>query len=262
MAGILFIISAPSGSGKSTLVSELRSRVLDLDFSISYTTREPRGTEQDGREYRFTTRGRFEQMIDAGEFLEHAEVFGNYYGTASRSLADAKSAGKDLLLDIDVQGARQVRERTQDAVTIFVLPPDKETLGKRLRDRSRAEGAVSEEVIARRLAKARHEIENFGEYGYILVNDVLDRAVEELSAIVIAERARRSADCKGPDVLRLMELADTCRQANAMERLAPVLISFGLLDLGAIGLGAGQCSPPPRVPDRTADTLNLEEKSQ
>lgn len=169
-------------------------------------------------------------MIRDDEFLEHAQVFGNYYGTARHSLTEAEARRKDLLLDIDVQGAAQVRARVAGAVTIFVLPPNPETLGRRLRNRSRAEGVVSEEVIDRRLAKARQEIENFRQYGYILVNDVLDQAVEELSAIVISERARRSGDCHGPDVGKLMELADTCRQANAMERLRPVLISFGLLD--------------------------------
>jgi len=228
--GILFIISAPSGSGKSTLVSELWSLVPNLEFSISYTTRAPRGSEQDGREYHFVTREKFESMIAAHEFLEHAEVFGNYYGTACHSLAGADAQGKDLLLDIDVQGAAQVRGKVPDAVSILVLPPNKETLGKRLRNRSRAEGLVSEDVIERRLAEARKEIENFRQYGYILVNDVLDQAVEELSAIVLSEREKRDADCDGPEMRKLMELADSCRQSNAMERLRPVLISFGLLD--------------------------------
>jgi guanylate kinase len=199
-------------------VNQLRSLVPNLEFSISYTTRAPRGSEQEGHEYHFTTRAEFERMIAAHGFLEYAEVFDNYYGTARRSLTDAEARGKDLLLDIDVQGAA------------LVLPPNPETLGKRLRNRSRAEGVVSEEVIDRRLAKARQEIENFRQYGYILVNDVLDQAVEELSAIVISERARSSGDLSGPDVRKMMELAETCRQANAMERLRPVLISFGLLD--------------------------------
>src|SRR6185437_2745114 len=125
-----------------------------------------------------------QRMLDADEFLEHADVFGNYYGTARRSLTHAFSKGKDLLLDIDVQGAAQVRAKMPDAVTIFLLPPSPDILAARLRNRSRAEGAVREEVIARRLAKAQQEIENYREYGYILVNDVLDRAVEEMAAIV------------------------------------------------------------------------------
>ena len=144
MAGILFIISAPSGSGKSTLVNQLRSLVTDLEFSVSYTTRPPRGSEQQGREYHYVSRSRFEEMIRQGEFLEWAPVFGNYYGTAFRSLTDAQSAGKDLLLDIDVQGAAQVREREPDAVSIFVLPPNPQVLATRLRNRSRAEGSRKE----------------------------------------------------------------------------------------------------------------------
>ncbi|MGH9649880.1 MAG: guanylate kinase, partial [Terriglobales bacterium] len=118
MSGILYIISAPSGSGKSTLVTELRKSVPSLDFSISYTTRKPRGSEQDGREYYFVSREEFDRMIAAGEFLEHAEVFGHYYGTARRFLEEAKKKGRDLLLDIDVQGARQVKGKSPQAVSI------------------------------------------------------------------------------------------------------------------------------------------------
>ena len=124
MAGILFIISAPSGSGKSTLVNGLRSQLGGLDFSISWTTRKVRGSEENGREYHFTTAEEFERMIAADEFLEHAEVYGNYYGTARRSLDEAKAVGHDLLLDIDVQGACQVREKLPEAVSIFVMPPN------------------------------------------------------------------------------------------------------------------------------------------
>jgi guanylate kinase len=230
LAGILFIISAPSGSGKSTLVSQLRSLVDNLEFSVSYTTRPARGSEQEGREYNFTTRADFEHMIDEGEFLEHAEVFGNYYGTACHSLTDAEDHGKDLLLDIDVQGAAQVQEKIPDAVSIFVLPPNPEVLGTRLRNRSRAEGSVSEEVIERRLSEAKREIENYRRYGYILVNDILDRAVEELYAIVTSERARRSGKGTDPDTQRLIQMAESCRQENAVDRLRPVLASFGLLN--------------------------------
>jgi guanylate kinase len=230
LAGILFIISAPSGSGKSTLVSQLRSLVDNLEFSVSYTTRPARGSEQEGREYNFTTRADFEHMIDEGEFLEHAEVFGNYYGTACHSLTDAEAHGKDLLLDIDVQGAAQVQEKIPDAVSIFVLPPNPEVLGTRLRNRSRAEGSVSEEVIERRLSEAKREIENYRRYGYILVNDILDRAVEELYAIVTSERARRSGKGTDPDTQRLIQMAESCRQENAVDRLRPVLASFGLLN--------------------------------
>ena len=139
MAGILFIISAPSGSGKSTLVRQLRTLVEGLDFSVSYTTRAPRGSEEDGREYHFTTREKFEAMIAAGEFLEWAEVFGNYYGTARGALSMRRRMGKDLLLDIDVQGAMQVMQKLPEAVSIFILPPSPEVLERRLRNRSEAE---------------------------------------------------------------------------------------------------------------------------
>jgi guanylate kinase len=228
LAGILFIISAPSGSGKSTLVNQLRTLVSGLEFSISYTTRAPRGSEEEGREYHFTDRAEFERMIAAGEFLEYAEVFGNYYGTARRTLQDAERDGKDILLDIDVQGAAQVRERLPDAVSIFVMPPTPEILATRLRNRSRAEGQVEQEVIERRLAKAKQEIENYRQYGYILVNDILDRAVEELEAIVSSERIRRSDGTITAEAARLIKIAEACRQQNSMQRLGPVLASFGL----------------------------------
>lgn len=231
MAGILFIISAPSGSGKSTLVNHLRSLVANIEFSVSYTTRPPRGSEKQDREYHYTSVPKFEEMIEAGEFLEYARVFDNYYGTACQSLVDAEAAGKDLLLDIDVQGAAQVRDRIPDAVSIFVLPPNPDELQMRLRNRSLAEGKLDEEQIARRLAKARGEIEAWRQYRYILVNDKLDYAVESLKAIVIAERARRHAAPQDPETARMLQLADKCRQANAGNRLDPVLASFGLLDL-------------------------------
>lgn len=227
MAGILFIISAPSGSGKSTLVNQLRSLVDNLEFSVSYTTRGPRGSEQESREYHFTTREDFERMIAAGEFLEYADVFGNYYGTARRTLDEAFAQGKDVLLDIDVQGASQVRQRVPNAVSIFIMPPTPEILATRLRNRSRAEGKVVEEIIERRLAKAKQEIENYREYGYILVNDILDRAVEELSAIVTAERIHRQGGPVTPDTERLMRLAEQCRQANSEAKVKPVLRAFG-----------------------------------
>ena len=143
MAGILFIISAPSGSGKSTLVSEVRKQVSGVDFAVSWTTRAPRGSEENGREYHFTTRQEFERMAACGEFLEHAEVFGNLYGTARASLDEALAAGHDLLLDIDVQGAAQVRTAMHEAVGIFVLPPNPKVLRTRLRNRSRAECGVN-----------------------------------------------------------------------------------------------------------------------
>ena len=229
MAGILFIISAPSGSGKSTLVSELRKQVGGVEFAISWTTRAPRGSEANGREYKFTTREVFEQMIEAGVFLEHAEVFGNYYGTARESLEEARTAGHDLLLDIDVQGAAQVRAKMPEAVSIFVMPPDPKQLRTRLRNRSRAEGVVNEEEVYRRLNEASKEIENYHEYGYILVNDVLDRAVAQLEAIVLAERFYRNGEPIAFRSRRVLEVAAGCLQRNAQERLKPVLEAFGIL---------------------------------
>jgi len=233
VAGLLFILSAPSGSGKSTLVSQLRSMVPNLDFSVSYTTRAPRGSEQEGREYHFIERDRFQGMIDADQFLEHADVFGNYYGTARSSLEQAAAHGNDLLLDIDVQGAAQVRQNMPQAITIFILPPNPDVLERRLRNRSRAEGGVEESVVQKRLATARHEIEKYYEYRYVLVNDVLERAAEELSAIVIAERSKmRPASESDPSLIselsRYKKLAEQCLLQNSAARLRPVLASFGL----------------------------------
>ncbi|WP_109485206.1 guanylate kinase [Occallatibacter savannae] len=228
MAGILFIISAPSGSGKSTLVSELRKQVKDVDFSISWTTRPPRGSEENGREYYFTTRDEFERMISEGKFLEHAEVFGNYYGTARHSLEDARKEGHDLLLDIDVQGAAQVRSTMPEAVSIFVLPPTPKVLRTRLRNRSRAEGVVNEAEVYRRLSEAAKEIENYRNYSYILINDILDRAVAQLEAIVLAERYYRNAEPIAYRSSRVLEVAAGCRLSNSRDRLKPVLEAFGI----------------------------------
>jgi guanylate kinase len=232
LAGILFIISAPSGSGKSTLVNQLRSDVSGLDFSVSYTTREPRGSEQQGREYHYIDRATFERMQRDNEFLESADVFGNLYGTARHALTDAAKHGNDLLLDIDVQGAAQVRRQMPDSVNIFVMPPTPEVLATRLRNRSRAEGSISEESIQTRLKKARKEIENYNEYGYILVNDVLDHAVEELEAIVASERFDRgqASGTGGEDIKRLLAIADRCRRGHAMGRVIPVLTAFGVTE--------------------------------
>ena len=228
MAGILFIISAPSGSGKSTLVSELRKQVGGVEFAISWTTRAPRGSEQHGREYYFTSREEFLRMIDEGVFLEHAEVFGNFYGTARHSLDEARTAGHDLLLDIDVQGAAQVRARMPEAVSIFVMPPNPRVLRTRLRNRSRAEGVVDEEEVFRRLDSAKREIENYRKYSYILVNDILDRAVAQLEAIVLAERFYRNGEVIAYRSRRVLEVAAACLQSNSQERLKPVLEAFGI----------------------------------
>jgi len=226
VAGILFIISAPSGSGKSTLVNEVRKQLTGIEFSVSWTTRTPRGSEQNGREYNFVSREEFKRMIAAGMFLEYAEVFGNYYGTARSSLEQARRDGHDLLLDIDVQGAAQVRAAMPEAVSIFVLPPDPRVLRTRLRNRSRAEGVVNEEEVYRRLGEASREIENYHEYGYILVNDILDRAVAQLEAIVLAERFYRNDEPIAYRSHRVLEVAAGCLRVNSQGRLNPVLEAF------------------------------------
>ena len=229
MAGILFIISAPSGSGKSTLVSELRKQVTGVEFAISWTTRAPRGSEENGREYCFTSREEFERMIADGVFLEHAEVFGHLYGTARKSLDDARAAGHDLILDIDVQGAAQVRAKMPEAVCVFVMPPNPRVLRTRLRNRSRAEGVANEEELYRRLREASKEIEKYRDYGYILVNDILDRAVAQLEAIVLAERFYRNGEAIVYRSRRVLEVAAACLQTNSQERLKPVLEAFGII---------------------------------
>jgi guanylate kinase len=183
----VFIISAPSGSGKSTLVSRLMNEVEKLTFSVSYTTRKPRGNEQDGEAYHFIGRAEFEARIAKNEFLEYAEVFGNYYGTHCSELQIAENKGADLVLDIDVQGAAQLKQRIPDAVTIFILAPSREILEERLRARSQD----SEEVILRRLADAAREIRNYSLYDYVLVNNDLTLASETLKSIVRAERVKR-----------------------------------------------------------------------
>ncbi len=185
---IVFIISAPSGSGKSTLVSGLLKEMPELLFSISYTTRSPRGQERPGENYYYTSREDFEQRIKQDEFLECAEVFGNYYGTHRSNLDRAQAEGRDLVLDIDVQGARQLRGRIPEAVSIFILAPSREILEQRLRDRSED----PEAVIARRLREAADEIRNYTDYDYIVVNHEVPSSVGNLVSIVKAERVRRS----------------------------------------------------------------------
>jgi guanylate kinase len=223
---IVFIVSAPSGSGKSTLVNELFKMVQGLDFSISYTTRLPRGSEKDGKEYFFVSEPEFKAMIAAGEFLEYAKVFGNdgdYYGTARRFLRETEQRGHDLLLDIDVQGAAQVKEKLPDAVSIFILPPDRERLEWRLRNR----GLDSEEVIRRRLDTARQEIENYSRYDYILVNDELEQSADELKAIVLSERIRRSGRRPMANEAGILKTAEACRLEQARKQVQPILTSFG-----------------------------------
>ncbi len=219
---LVYIISAPSGSGKSTLVNEILKSVDDLEFSISYTTRPSRGSEVNGRQYFFITRSEFEQMIREDAFLEHAEVFGNYYGTARRFLQDAEQNGRDLLLDIDVQGAEQIQRKLPDATSIFILPPDRKTLEERLRKRSEDR----EEVIQRRLITATREIENYRRYNYILVNDQLEDSIKLLRAIVRGERLQRAGKPLSSAEGKTVAAAKRCLLANVGERLQPILDSF------------------------------------
>ncbi|HXZ39262.1 MAG TPA: guanylate kinase [Terriglobales bacterium] len=218
----VYIISAPSGSGKSTLVEKVRKIVPGLDFSISYTTRQPRGNERNGIEYFFVSRDEFDQMIRRGEFLEYAEVFGNCYGTAKRFLERAQQEGHDLLLDIDVQGAAQIKRKLPQAVSIFILPPDRKTLESRLRNRS----LDKEDVIQRRLVTASREIEKYRDYDYILINDRLEDSVEALKAILLAERLRRAGVQQSADDAETLAKAERCRLGNLGERLQPILASF------------------------------------
>jgi len=184
--GLLFIVSAASGTGKTTLVERLVHAVPNLRLSRSYTSRPARDGEHDGVDYNFIGRSRFEDMVQAGEFLEWADVFGNYYGTSASDTEGSLARGEDVVLVIDVQGARLVRSRGIETVGVFVLPPSAEILEKRLRGRSKD----SEEQITRRLDVARREVAEYAQYEYVVVNDDVEAAVERLRAIVLAERAR------------------------------------------------------------------------
>jgi len=225
MSGICFIISAPSGSGKSTLVNELRKFVANLEFSVSYTTRQPRGSEQDGQEYHFISREAFEGMIMHDEFLEWALVFGNYYGTARRIIEEAEHRGHDVLLDIDVQGASQVKERLQGAVSIFILPPSRAELESRLQKRSMSEHVPADE-IRRRLDAARREIANYPNYDYILVNERIEPSVDKLVAIVESERARRSGKDLSARDKEYLETSEKCLKSRMERQIRSILDSF------------------------------------
>ncbi|WP_316014202.1 guanylate kinase [Roseobacter sp. HKCCA0434] len=193
--GMLVILSSPSGAGKSTLSRRLLSQDDGISFSISATTRPPRPGEEDGREYYFRDRAEFERMIAAGEMLEHAEVFGNLYGSPIGPVRSACNAGRDVLFDVDWQGGQQIRNSAmgRDAISIFILPPSIEELEVRLRKRAQD----APEVIARRMREARREMSHWAEYDYILINDDLDTCYGELESILTAERLRRA---RRPDI--------------------------------------------------------------
>lgn len=184
---IVFIISAPSGTGKTTLADRVLEADSGIEFAISVTTRPPRADETDGEDYCFVTEERFGEMRNRGEFLEWAEVFGHHYGTPRSAIKEARERGRDLLLDIDVQGASLLIEQLPEAVKIFILPPSKEMLASRLRSRSSDDGAE----IQRRLGEASREVREYESYDYVVVNDEIEPAAERLKAIVRAERSRR-----------------------------------------------------------------------
>ena len=204
--GHLYVIAAPSGAGKTSLLQALMRRRPELSFSVSCTTRAPRPHEQDGRDYHFVSRDAFKRMLESDEFIEHADVFGNLYGTRRDAIAAAIAGGRDLILEIDWQGARQVRERLPEAVQVFILPPSRAELEARLRKR----GTDSPEVIARRLAESVSEMRHWREFDYIVVNQDFDRALAELEAIFRGrgEASRRDRPGLAPLVEQLLKPAD------------------------------------------------------
>ena len=192
MRGTLFIVAAPSGAGKSSIVNACLARDPNIALSISFTSRAPRPGERHAQHYHFVGTDEFQRMIDAGDFFEHALVHGDLKGTARQSVEPQLAAGRDVLLEIDWQGARQVREKVPDAVGIFILPPSREALEERMRKR----GQDSEDTIARCLAAAREEMSHYHEFDYVIVNEIFDTAVAEMCSIFTASRLRRDAQAQ------------------------------------------------------------------
>jgi len=188
MSGSLFVISAPSGAGKTSLVQALLNINPQINLSVSYTTRQPRAGEVDGKDYHFVSRAQFLDMAARGEFLESAEVYGNLYGTSQSWISQENAQGRDILLEIDWQGAEQVRKLFPQCITIFVLPPSLEALEQRLKGR----GKDHAEVIAQRLAAAHEDVSHVAEFDYVIINDNLNEALRELNAVVLAARLRGS----------------------------------------------------------------------
>lgn len=187
MRGTLFIVAAPSGAGKSSIVNACLARDANIALSISFTSRAPRPGERHAEHYHFIGEGEFQAMIDAGDFFEYARVHGDWKGTARQSVEPLLAQGRDVLLEIDWQGARQVRRRVPDAVSVFILPPSRAALEERMRKR----GQDSEATIAQRLAAAREEMSHYGEFDYVIVNEHFDTAVDDMCAIFVASRLRK-----------------------------------------------------------------------
>ena len=207
--GILFVVSSPSGGGKGTLIQRVLNKVPNLSYSVSFTTRAPRNGEVDGREYFFVTPEKFEQMVDANEFLEWAQVHCKFYGTGRQQVYREISQGRDIILEVDVQGAASVRALMADSVSIFILPPSFEVLRQRLQSR----GTDSPEELDLRLRNAPTELKDYAAFQYLIVNDDADRAAEQMAAIVMAERTRLSR--QEPQVKHVVEAFTTKETENS-----------------------------------------------
>src|SRR5574340_671145 len=186
MSGNLFVISAPSGAGKTSLVQALLNINPGIELSVSYTTRNPRPGERDGKDYHFVSRETFVIMMERGEFLESAEVYGNLYGTSQTWISHVTSEGRDILLEIDWQGAAQVRRLFPECISVFILPPSMEALEQRLKGRAKDDG----QVIAKRMAAVREDVAHIAEFDYVIINDNLDEALRELNAVMLSVRLR------------------------------------------------------------------------
>lgn len=189
--GTVFVVSAPSGAGKTSLVQAVRRRLPDLGFSVSYTTRPPRPGEEHGVHYFFVDKGTFAKLMEHGEFIEHAQVFGEYYGTSKSQVQGMLREGRDVILEIDWQGARQAREAIPSCLSVFILPPSRQALQERLQGR----GSEDEAAMARRLADAREEISHYNEYDYLIVNDDMQEALDLFEAVIRAGRQRMAVQC-------------------------------------------------------------------
>jgi guanylate kinase len=184
MRGRVFVISGPSGAGKSTLIKGVMERITDIGYSVSHTTRAPRVGEKDGKDYFFVDKEKFREMIDSNAFVEWAQVYDDYYGTSYGTLTDKLDAGQDIILDIDIQGAKNIKEKIKDSILIFILPPSKEILERRLRERA----TDSLESLAKRIALAAKELYNCRWYDYLIINDDLEKATKALEAVILADR--------------------------------------------------------------------------